>query len=122
MAFDVVVIEKAEFALWLQQQGREALEPVTQLAVQGRDQFIANGCAACHTIRGTPARGVIGPELTHVGSRLTLGAGTLPNEIERAHDWIARVDRIKPGVLMPSFGMLADEDLRALAVYLDGLK
>jgi cytochrome c oxidase subunit 2 len=105
MAFDVVVMEKAEFALWLQQQEREALEPVTQLAVHGRDQFIANGCAACHTIRGTPARGVIGP-----------------NEIERAHDWIARVDRIKPGVLMPSFGMLADEDLRALAVYLDGLK
>lgn len=122
MAFDVVVMEKEEFARWLTLQARPAMEPATPLAARGQGLFIANGCGACHTVRGTPARGVLGPDLTHFGSRLTIAAGTLPNEQEYAHAWLARVHQIKPGALMPGFGMLAEEDLRALAAYLEGLK
>ena len=80
MAFPVVVLEKEEFARWLAQQAQPA-QPVTgQLAERGQELFLADGCGACHTVRGTPAAGVIGPDLTHVGSRLSLAAGILPNE------------------------------------------
>jgi cytochrome c oxidase subunit II len=122
MAFPVVVMEKPEFAEWLAAQSRPAAAPATRLAARGQAQFFGNGCAACHTIRGTSARGVLGPDLTHFGSRLSIAAGTLANEPENAHAWLARVHRIKPGALMPNFGMLDDEDLRSLAAYLEGLK
>jgi cytochrome c oxidase subunit 2 len=73
-------------------------------------------------VRGTPADGVVGPDLTHVGSRLSLGAGILPNEPEAFQRWIAHPDIIKPDVLMPAFGMLPLEESQALAAYLDGLQ
>jgi len=122
MAFYVVVMEKAEFAQWLAQQRQPAPQPVEPIAAQGRDHFLANGCSACHTIRGTEADGVVGPDLTHVGSRLSVGAGILPNEPEAFVRWIARTDKVKPGVTMPHFGMLPPEELRALAAYLESLK
>ena len=122
MAFDVVVMEKAAFAEWLEQQRRPAREPAAQVEVQGREAFFANGCSACHTIRGTPADGFVGPDLTHVGSRLTLGAGILPNEPSAFERWIAHTDKVKPAVLMPHWSMLPPEDLRALAAYLESLQ
>jgi cytochrome c oxidase subunit 2 len=122
MAFDVVVMEKPAFVQWLEAQSRPAVEPSSALAARGRDQFLANGCSACHTIRGTPARGVLGPDLTHFGSRLSIGAGIFPNVPDHARRWISEVNEIKPGALMPAYGMLAEDDLRAMAVYLDGLK
>jgi cytochrome c oxidase subunit 2 len=122
MAFEVVVMEKEDFERWWDGQAQPAVSPASAWAARGRDEFVAHGCGACHTIRGTPARGVIGPDLTHVGSRLTLGAGTVPNEAAQAHRWIAQVDEIKPGALMPAFGMLPDESLQAIAAYLEGLK
>jgi cytochrome c oxidase subunit II len=73
-------------------------------------------------VRGTAADGVIGPDLTHVGSRLSLGAGILPNDAEALRRWIAGSERIKPGSHMPNFDMLPDEELRALAAYLAGLR
>jgi cytochrome c oxidase subunit 2 len=84
--------------------------------------FLSNGCSGCHTIRGTPARGVIGPDLTHVGSRASLAAGTLTNEPHHFRHWVTNTDQVKPGVLMPSFHMLPADDLQALAAYLEGLK
>ena len=84
--------------------------------------FVASGCGACHAVRGTEADGVIGPDLTHVGSRATLGAAILANRAEDFRRWVARTDDLKPGVHMPAFGMLPAKDLRALSVYLDGLK
>lgn len=122
MAFDVVVMEKGEFLRWWDDQAKPAADPVTPLAARGRDQLLANGCGACHVVRGTMARGVIGPDLTHVGSRLSLGAGTLPNELDNAHRWIANANHIKPGALMPAFSMLPPDDLRAMAAYLAELK
>jgi cytochrome c oxidase subunit 2 len=92
------------------------------LAGRGRELFLANGCGACHTVRGTPADGVVGPDLTHVGSRLSLGAGILRNEPDAFRRWIASPEHVKPGVLMPAFGMLPPGELRALAAYLEELK
>jgi cytochrome c oxidase subunit 2 len=124
MAFDVVVVEKAEFARWLAAQQSPAA-PTADAAPQvelGRQRFLANGCAACHAVRGTEARGMIGPDLTHVGSRRTLGAGTIPNEPGGFARWLEETDRVKPGVLMPHFRMLPRGEREALVAYLEALQ
>lgn len=122
MNFPVVIHEKDEFTRWLTQQAAPAPHPTTSQAVRGQEVLLANGCGACHTIRGTPADGVVGPDLTHVGGRLSLGAGILPNEPDDFARWIAHTADVKPAVQMPAFGMLPPEDLRALAAYLDSLQ
>ena len=122
MSFDVMVHEKEDFARWLAHQSAPAQSPRAPLAARGEELFLANGCGACHAVRGTPANGVVGPDLTHVGGRLSIGAGTLPNDVAALIQWIARTEHTKPGVLMPQFGMLPKEELQAMAVYLKGLK
>lgn len=119
MAFDVVVMEKDEFARWLDLQQR----PASAAAATDRGQFMANGCSACHTVRGVVgADGSVGPDLTHVGGRLSIGAGILPNDLDGMTTWLGRTHRVKPGVLMPHFGMLPPEELRAMAAWLGSLK
>ena len=122
MNFSVEVMEKAAFTEWLAHQASPALPPDSPQAARGQEVFLATGCGACHRIAGTPAAGVIGPDLTHVGSRLSLAAGVLPNDAEAFARWTAHTVRIKPGAHMPPFDMLPEEELRALAVYLEGLK
>lgn len=122
MAFYVEVMERAAFDRWLTGQAAAATPPTGELASRGSDLFQSNGCGACHTVRGTPADGVVGPDLTHVGSRISIGAGILPTEPDPLRRWISRTEAIKPGVHMPAFGMLPDDDVRALAAYLHGLK
>lgn len=122
MNFSVAVQEKEEFVRWLARQAEPAQPPADPLAAHGQELFLANGCSACHTIRGTPADGVVGPDLTHVGSRLSLAAGTLPNEPDAFRRWIAHTTDVKPEVNMPAFHMLPPEDLRALAAFLEGLQ
>ena len=122
MMFPVVVLERGEFARWLAQQAAPAAVPVSPDARRGGALFLASGCGACHTIRGSAARGAVGPDLTHVGSRLSLGAGILRNDPDTFVRWIARTEQVKPGVHMPAFGMLPADDLRALAAYLDSLE
>jgi len=121
MGFHVVVQEREDFARWLERQGASA-RPAAGLAARGRELFLANGCGACHTVRGTPADGVVGPDLTHVGSRVSLGAGILRNEPGGFRRWIASPEHVKPGVLMPAFGMLPAGDLQALAAWLEELE
>lgn len=122
MLFDAVVMEKRDFDRWLQAQREPAGPPVGALATRGRELFLAHGCGACHTVRGTPADGGVGPDLTHVGSRVSLGAGILVNDPAAFRRWIARTSVLKPEVHMPAFGMLPPEELAALAAYLDGLQ
>lgn len=122
MSFPVVVMEPEAFEKWLAQQAAEAHSPDNPLARRGRNAFLANGCGACHTVRGTEADGRVGPDLTHVGSRLTLGAGRLPNEAPSFARWIGTTETVKPGVHMPSFGMLPEEEIRAIASYLEQLE
>lgn len=122
MLFTVRVVEEVELARWLDGQARPAAEPAEPLAARGRDLFLANGCGACHTVRGTVAAGRVGPDLTHVGGRHTLAAGRLANEADALRSWIARPGALKPGARMPHFGMLPPEDLVPLAAWLEALR
>jgi cytochrome c oxidase subunit 2 len=121
MAFLVVAEEPERYAAWAQRQRQPAAPPASGPPARGSELF-GTHCAACHTVRGTPAAGTRGPDLTHVGGRLTLAAGMLPNNAGTLAGWIASSQRIKPGNLMPSFGEFSGEDLRALAGYLEDLQ
>jgi cytochrome c oxidase subunit 2 len=122
MAFTVIVMEPQAFDTWLEAQARPAASPGAAMAVRGEGAFLANGCSACHTVRGTPARGRIGPDLTHVGSRRRVAADTLPNEPDALVRWIRQADRVKPGVHMPAFSGLGADQLPAIAAYLGTLQ
>ncbi|MGH8496547.1 MAG: cytochrome c oxidase subunit II [Gammaproteobacteria bacterium] len=122
MAFDVVVMEPGEFTQWLEQQAKAAAPPSGALASRGQTLFRDNGCGACHRIAGTAASGLVGPDLTHVGSRATLAAGTLPSDVESFARWIGHTDAVKPDVEMPAYDMLTPEQLTAIGHYLKGLE
>ena len=122
MRLQAVVTARQDFDAWLRHQAAPAQPPGSALARAGRAAFLRNGCGACHAIRGTPARGRLGPDLTHVGSRRLLAAGVLRNDIAGFRRWIADTHAVKPDALMPAFGMLPEADIRAIAAYLDGLE
>ena len=118
MAFPAVVMEGAAFDDWLAAQAGPAQEPDTPQGEAGRAIFFREGCGACHTVRGTPAAGDVGPDLTHVGGREALAAGTLPMTRDALMGWIAAPDEIKPDAEMPGYDHLPEDDLAALATYL----
>jgi cytochrome c oxidase subunit 2 len=122
MAFSVVVMEPGDFRAWLEAQASPAASPADPAAARGQVGFAAHGCTACHTIRGTGAVGRVGPDLTHVASRLRIAAGTLPNDADALVRWITHADEIKPGVHMPAFHALDPDDVSALAAYLGSLR
>ena len=122
MAFAVRVLEPAAYARWLAAEGGPARAPEGEPERRGRAVFLAEGCGACHAIRGTPAQGSFGPDLTHVGARETLGAGILPNEPDAMTRWIAHTERVKPGVSMPSYAHLEPDAMAALVAYLGSLR
>jgi cytochrome c oxidase subunit 2 len=122
MSFYAVVGSREEFDRWLEHQARPAQPPAGAAIARGERLFLTSGCPACHTIRGSPAKGLIGPDLTHVGSRLSIAAGILKSNPENHQKWIARSTEIKPEARMPAFAMLTEAELSALAAYLDGLQ
>jgi cytochrome c oxidase subunit 2 len=73
-------------------------------------------------VRGTPAEGTLGPDLTHFGSRTHIAAGILPNTPANVESWVRASQQVKPGNLMPSMDVFSDEELRALAAYLGSLR
>lgn len=121
MALWIVAVPPDSFARWYEHQLAPAAPPADSLAARGREAFLSSACVLCHEIRGTPAGSRVGPDLTHVGTRLTLAAGTLPNTVGHLAGWIADPQRIKPGARMPASG-LAPADLRAVAHYLRSLR
>jgi cytochrome c oxidase subunit II len=118
MFFDVVVQSQEEYDRWLD----HLVEPAAVQAHEGQLVFDQLGCGACHAIRGTDADGVVGPDLTHFGSRRSIGAGVLPNAPENLKRWITQTHRIKPGVEMPAFGSVSPESLDKLVDYLGNLQ
>ncbi|MGE0213460.1 MAG: cytochrome c oxidase subunit II [Parvibaculaceae bacterium] len=118
MAFPAVAMEADDFRSWLDAR----TVPSPNVEGRGRDLFLSHGCGACHTVQGTGARGVIGPDLSHIGSRLALGAGVLEISQEQIARFISNPAAVKPGARMPAFGMLPPDDIRAIAVWLEGLK
>jgi len=121
MAFLVIADPPAEFASWLARQRDTALTPTDALARRGKEVFLASPCVMCHAISGTPAGSRIGPDLTHLASRRTLAAGTLPNTRDNLIGWIVNPQVIKPGVRMPP-NQFSGPDLLALVAYLETLK
>lgn len=121
MAFYVVAESPADFARWMSAQRKPASDPADALAVRGRDVFLSGPCVMCHTVRGTQAGSRLGPDLTHVASRLSLAAGTLPNTTGHLAAWIANAQGIKPGSRMPALSLPPD-DLQALVAYLRTLR
>jgi cytochrome c oxidase subunit 2 len=122
MSFHVVAMEPDAFEAWLAHEAGPAEPPKGDREEQGQLLVLSSGCGGCHTIRGTKARGTIGPDLTHVGGRGSLAAGTLPNNAEAMAAWIVENQHIKPENKMPPFGIYSDSDLSALAEYLANLR
>jgi cytochrome c oxidase subunit 2 len=119
MAFYVVAQAPADFERWAERQRQPIVTPVGGLAARGAELFMQR-CAACHTVRGTPAKGILGPDLTHIAMRSHLAAGVLPNNPGTMAAWISSAQHIKPENLMPSFREFNGVELRALAVFLLG--
>jgi cytochrome c oxidase subunit 2 len=122
MAFDVVALSAEAFEAWRRGQAGDAREPATPLQEFGKIVFARGGCGSCHVVRGTEAQGQLGPDLTHMGSRRSIGAGSYPNNVGTLAGWIADTQHLKAGARMPSFSSFSGEELRAVASYLDNLK
>jgi cytochrome c oxidase subunit 2 len=110
-----------QFKHWWDSQLQSAPEPASDVERRGRDVFTQSSCVLCHSIQGTPAGGTIGPDLTHLASRKTLAAGSLPNTPGNLASWIRAPQSIKPGAQMPATA-LAPDDLAALTQYLMSLR
>jgi cytochrome c oxidase subunit 2 len=121
MAMLVVVHEEGEYERWLEREARPARSSADTQARRGAADFTSAGCAACHTVRGTSAAGRLGPDLTHVASRLTLGAGVLDNNRASLAGWISNSQAVKPGNLMPPIKVPVDT-LHGITAYVAGLE
>lgn len=117
MALNVIALEKEEFQKWLQSKQKAVSIPDDPRLLLGYQTFMRVGCAECHAIKGTDAIADVGPDLTHIGSRLSLGAGTIPNSKGSLAGWILNPQEIKPGNKMPRTYLEPDQ-LHALVSYL----
>ena len=121
MAFDVKVESPAEFAAWLAGQASPAAAPGDPVLARGMAVATGGQCAGCHAIRGTAATSRVGPDLTHIGSRRSIAAGTEPFSRGALQGWIAQPQALKPGTMMPAVA-LEPADADAVARYLESLK
>ena len=121
MAFEVIADPPDRYQAWEARQRTEAAAPAEAKLQRGRQVFLGSTCVMCHAIQGTTANALKAPDLTHVGGRTTLAAGTLPNTAADMKRWIRDPQKIKPGAAMPS-STLPDADLDALVAYLGSLE
>lgn len=111
-----------EYDAWLDHQREPAVPPVTTEAIRGKRLFVEGPCALCHTIRGTDARGGVGPDLTHLASRDRIASNYLENNRANLSAWVTHAQSLKPEVAMPNLTMFEGEELRALVTYLEQLE
>ncbi len=121
MGFRVIAESPGTFERWATAHASPPRQPASELAAQGQVRFQALPCAGCHTVRGTEARGTVGPDLTDFGSRATIGAGAVENTPENLGRWMQHAQSVKPGALMPNL-TLSDNDVRAVVAYLESLR
>jgi cytochrome c oxidase subunit 2 len=121
MAMWVVAEPEDQFDAWLSHQASDAVAPANDHLRRGQQVFLNTTCILCHHIQGTDAAGQVGPDLTHFGSRLTIAAGTLPNNKGNLAGWIADPQAIKPGTKMATVPVKA-EDMQPLIDYLESLR
>lgn len=122
MRFRVIVVSQEAFDRFVQgARTYRAPEPQEALARRGQGLFQQN-CAGCHTVKGTAAQGVIGPDLSFFGNRTTVGSGLWKNTDAYLIPWIKNSPGVKPGSKMPPFAQLSDDDARAIAAYVKSLR
>jgi cytochrome c oxidase subunit 2 len=121
MKFLVIAEPEDAFGRWQADQRQPAPDPGSEEARRGRDVFLSKACVVCHTIRGTLAHGSVGPDLTHLGSRRTIAAGSLPKDLATLHAWVVNAPSLKPGTLMPRLDQLTGPELHDLVAYLQSL-
>ena len=121
MSMYVVAEPRADFDRWLAAESKPAHTPSGSHALAGQRIFLDGACSSCHTIRGTSASGYVGPDLTHLASRSTIGALTIPNDPSDMMEWIRHSQYVKPGNKMPDI-KLPGSQLREVVAYLEGLK
>lgn len=117
MAFSVIALAPADFEAWWKHQ----LEPAGNDPNAAPQQAFIERCSSCHTVRGLPAGGILGPDLSHFGSRRTIAAGVLPNDPADLARWLRDSQGVKPGSKMPTLHLTANE-VETLTAYLEGLK
>jgi cytochrome c oxidase subunit II len=112
MLIRVVVDSPSDFARWLEHEASPAAEDPA--AADGKAAFLAQSCVNCHRVRGTPAQGTFAPDLTHLMGRRTLASGMVPNTADVLRRWVDDPQPIKPGCLMPAFGLSGSDRDRIL--------
>ena len=117
MQFWVVAEPQETFDAWLEQMQQPANLPQDGDTQRGLEVFLSSNCVQCHAIQGTDATGELGPDLTHLASRQTIGAGILPLTRSNLGGWISNPQAVKPGVKMPPSDISGD-DLMALIDFL----
>jgi cytochrome c oxidase subunit II len=122
MAFEVIALPPADYDDWLRREASPAIAPTNETEQRGQSLFIAAGCGTCHAIRGTAANGTIGPDLTHIGSRRSVGIDTLKLTQANLARFIAENQHVKPGNRMPEFRILPPVERDAVAAYLLSLR
>jgi cytochrome c oxidase subunit 2 len=121
MALSVVALPPEQFDAWVAAHRTPPPAPADEELMRGKRVFAEAACGNCHAIAGTQFNGQIGPDLTFMGSRRTIGAGTLPNTFANLSGWISNPQPLKPGNLMPP-SYLGSRDLLAVTAYLESLK
>jgi cytochrome c oxidase subunit II len=121
MGLEVFAQPRAEFERWLADQAKPAAPPASAAARRGQNVFTTGPCQSCHTIRGTSSGGDVGPDLTHIAARRTLGANTVPNTPQYLRSWIRGSQEVKPGNDMPNIA-LTQARLDDVVAYLEGLR
>lgn len=120
MAFEVVALPTEDFRQWIESKTVSRKPELSESEQRGREVFFKVACHNCHAIEGTPAVGVRGPNLTHLASRRTIGAGLLKNNHGNLTGWVANPQSVKPGNLMPRTH-INSSDLGSLIKYLETL-
>jgi cytochrome c oxidase subunit 2 len=126
MRLRVIAQEQSDFQQWVSEQQQPAGEAADSLAQEGEElflegQFPGGQCINCHAIQGTDAQATTAPDLTHFASRDTFAGAMFERTDENLRRWLADPPAVKPGALMPDYGLTSDE-IDALVAYLQSLE
>jgi cytochrome c oxidase subunit 2 len=121
MALLIIAEPPERFEAWREAQLQPAAPPADDQRRHGLQVLQSGPCVMCHKVRGTLAGGGVAPDLTHLASRRTIAAGTLPLTRGALAAWITDPQSIKPGANMPQI-KLPTADFQALIAYLEGLE
>jgi cytochrome c oxidase subunit 2 len=122
MRLQVVAEAPDDYARWVAAQRMPAGAPEGAAALRGQRLFLEKSCALCHTVRGTAARGQVGPDLTHLASRRRFAGAWLANDRANLQAWVVHAQSLKPGARMPDLSQFDGRELNDLVTYLETLR